>query len=399
VVGSEDVSLSGGTASFADKNVDAGKSVTATGLSLSGADAGNYELASTSASTSADITAATLTGSITANNKPYDGTTTATIATRTLNGVMGSDDVSLVGGTATFAGKNAGSGKSVTATGLSLSGADAGNYQLASASAATTADISARPLTVSATGVNKVYDGTTAATVTLSDDRVSGDVLSTSYATASFADKNVGNKAVNVSGVSITGTDAANYTVNITGSTLAEITARTLTVSATGVNKAYDGTTTATVTLMDDRIDGDELTVSYTTASFADQNAQIGKLVSVSGISVSGTDAGNYAANTEASTVADITGITLTVVGITAQNKVYDGTTVATLNLDNALVNGVVSGDDVAVVADGAAGAFADAEVGIGKLVTVSGLTLTGADAGKYTLTQPTTTADITPVQ
>jgi hypothetical protein len=162
------------------------------------------------------------------------------------------------------------------------------------------------------------------------------------------------------------------------------------------VNKAYDGTATATVTLMDDRIDGDELTVSYTTASFADQNAQIGKLVSVSGISVSGTDAGNYAANTEASTVADITGITLTVVGITAQNKVYDGTTVATLNLDGALVNGVVSGDDVAVVADGAAGAFADAEVGIGKLVTVSGLTLTGADAGKYTLTQPTTTADIT---
>jgi hypothetical protein len=124
---------------------------------------------------------------------------------------------------------------------------------------------------------------------------------------------------------------------------------------------------------------------------------QNGKVVSVSGISVTGTDAGNYIANTEASTVADITGATLTVVGITAQNKVYDGTTVATLNLDGAEVIGVVSGDDVTVVADGVAGAFADAEVGTGKLVTVSGLTLTGADAGKYTLTQPTTTADITP--
>jgi hypothetical protein len=162
------------------------------------------------------------------------------------------------------------------------------------------------------------------------------------------------------------------------------------------MNKVYDGTTTATVTLMDDRVEGDDLTVSYTTASFADKDVQNGKLVSVSGISVSGTDAGNYTADTEASTVADITGATLTVMGITAQNKVYDGTTVATLNLDGAVVIGVVSGDDVTVDANGVAGAFSDAEVGTGKLVTVSGLTLIGADAGKYTLTQPTTTADIT---
>src|SRR5207245_1281271 len=161
--------------------------------------------------------AATLAGSITANNKTYDGTMTATIATRTLSGILGSDDVSLVGGTANFANKTVGSGKSVTATGLSLGGADAGNYQLASTSAATTANITARTLTVSATGVNKVYDGTTAATVTLSDNRVSGDVLSASYTNAVFANKNVGTgKTVSVSGISVTGTDAGNYTVNTT---------------------------------------------------------------------------------------------------------------------------------------------------------------------------------------
>jgi hypothetical protein len=218
-----------------------------------------------------------------------------------------------------------------------------------------------------------------------------------SYATASFADKNVGTgKTVSVSGISVAGAAALNYTVNPTATSTADILVRTLTVTAVGVNKVYDGTTTATVTLMDDRIDGDDLTVSYTTASFADKDVQNGKLVSVSGIAVSGTDAGNYTANTEASTVADITGATLTVVGITAQNKVYDGTTVATLNLDAAEVVGVVDGDDVTVVVSVAVGAFADAEVGTGKLVTVSGFTLIGADAGKYTLTQPTTTADIT---
>jgi hypothetical protein len=59
----------------------------------------------------------------------------ATITTRTLAGVTGSDDVSLVGGTASFADKNVGAGKTVTATGLELSGADAANYQLASSSA------------------------------------------------------------------------------------------------------------------------------------------------------------------------------------------------------------------------------------------------------------------------
>jgi len=77
----------------------------------------------------------TVTGSITANSKTYDRTTAATIATRTLSGVVGSDNVSLTGGTATFSDKNVANGKTVTATGLSLSGTAAGNYQLASTSA------------------------------------------------------------------------------------------------------------------------------------------------------------------------------------------------------------------------------------------------------------------------
>src|SRR5206468_2170544 len=128
----------------------------------------------------------------------------------------------------------------------SLSGADAGNYQLGSTSAATSAEITARTLTVSAAGVNKVYDGATAATVTLSDNRVSGDDLTASNTTAEFADKNVGTgKTVSVSGISVTGADAGNYTVNTAATTAADITARALTVSAAGVNKVYDGTTAA----------------------------------------------------------------------------------------------------------------------------------------------------------
>src|SRR5207247_3876577 len=106
----------------------------------------------------------------------------------------------------------------------------------------TTAAIAARPLAVSATGVNRAYDGTTSATVTLSDNRVTGDSLTTSYGSASFADKNVGTaKTVSVSGITVTGTDAANYTANTTASATADITNRSLAVSATGLNKTSDG--------------------------------------------------------------------------------------------------------------------------------------------------------------
>src|SRR5207244_7508811 len=114
-------------------------------------------------STTAAITQATVTALITANSKVYDATTSATISSRSLSGSIGSDDVSLSGGTATFASKTVGTVKTVTATGLSLSGADLANYQLVSSTATTTADITARALLVSATGVNKVYDGGTSA--------------------------------------------------------------------------------------------------------------------------------------------------------------------------------------------------------------------------------------------
>src|SRR5207302_2197894 len=137
----------------------------------------------------------------------------------------------------------------------------------------TTANITAKALTVTAAGINKVYDGTTTATVTLSDNRVSGDVLTDSYATATTANKNIGTaKAVSVSGISISGTDAGNYSVNTTTSTTADITARALTVTATGQNKVYDGTTAAAVTLSDDRVSGDVFTDSYTTATFTDKH-------------------------------------------------------------------------------------------------------------------------------
>src|SRR5262249_15071345 len=110
---------------------------------------------------------------------------------------------------------------------------------------------------------------------------------------------------------------------------------------------------------------------------------------------LAGGDAGNYIL-TQPTTTADITAATLTVTGITASGKVYDGTTDATLDTSGATLVGAVSSDKATLGLSGAGGTFDTKDVGAGKAVSVSGLSLTGADAGNYVLAQPPTTADIT---
>src|SRR5205823_6453074 len=92
---------------------------------------------------------------------------------------------------AAFADKNVGTAKTVSVHGISISGTDAGNYTLLNTADSTTADIAARTLTVSATGVDKVYDGNDHADVILSDDRVADDVFTDSKTSSVFDDKNI----------------------------------------------------------------------------------------------------------------------------------------------------------------------------------------------------------------
>src|SRR5439155_2593636 len=117
-------------------------------LSLSGADASNYTVNPTAATT-ADITAIALTGTITADSKTYNGTAAATVHGSLGAGVVTGNAVSLAVTGAAFDTKDIGVGKPVSAN-LSLTGADAGNYTV-NPTAATTANITAAPLT--ATGV------------------------------------------------------------------------------------------------------------------------------------------------------------------------------------------------------------------------------------------------------
>ena len=97
-----------------------------------------------------------------------------------------------------------------------------------------------------------------------------------------------------------------NY-ANASGTVNDRIGQAPLTVTAAGVSKMYDGTTTATVVLSDNRVLGDNLTDSYTQASFTSTGPGTSLPVSVGGIAVSGPDAGNYALqNSTANTTASV---------------------------------------------------------------------------------------------
>ena len=108
--------------------------------------------------------------------------------------IVAGDTVSLIGGTATFANKNVGTGKTVTLAGATLTGADEGNYSARPRSRTTTANITPKPITGSFTAANKVYDGNSSATVLTSDPNgdVGGDAVSLTAARRRSTNKNVG---------------------------------------------------------------------------------------------------------------------------------------------------------------------------------------------------------------
>ncbi len=159
--GSETVTVSGTAAALASK--DAGSYTTTVSYTLAdgsnGGLASNYSLASSSG-VSAAITAKQVTISgLAASNKVYDGTVSASVSNwGSVSTGVGSETLTLNHGAASFDTANAGTGKTVTATGYSLangSGGLASNYQLTSTSATTTANVEKAPLVVTADNKTK----------------------------------------------------------------------------------------------------------------------------------------------------------------------------------------------------------------------------------------------------
>ena len=108
------------------------------------------------------------------------------------------------------------------------------------------------------------------------------------------------------------------------------------------------------------------------------------------------TDTATYASGITAQVPLTVDRKPLTVTGVTAVNKAFDGTAVATLDVAAATLVGIVGSDAVTLDTSAAVGAFASPDVGANRAVVISGLALAGVDRGQYTVVQPAASATVT---
>jgi YDG domain len=489
ILSTDVVTLTGG-ATFSSVNANNTIAINTSSLTLGGADAGNY-FALPIVGLTGNIIAKplTITG-LAANNKVFDGTTTASLSgTAVLNGVVSGEEsnVTLTGSpTATFVQSAAGNGIAVTVSGYSLSGSGSNNYSITQPTGLT-ADITAAPspsitsaltasatygvastsyfitatnsptsyiatglptglsinkstgeisgtptdvaglpfsVTISATNLggtgtatlvytvspkvltitsptvpNKVYDRTNVATITGNlSGIVPGDNV-TLNGTGTFSQVNVGSGLAVTSTSTLSGTDASKYSLTQPTGLTGEIVVKPLTVSGASVtSKVYDGN--STLTLVGATLNGilspDVVTLAGG-ATFSSSNVGNNIAINTSSLILGGADAGNYFALPIVGLTGNITAKPLTITGLTANNKVFDGTTTASL-FGTAVLNGAVLTDNVSL--SGTANAtFNNRNIGTVKPITITGYSLTGLQSGNYSVSQPTgLTANITPL-
>ncbi|MBC7884177.1 MAG: choice-of-anchor I family protein [Saprospiraceae bacterium] len=396
LVNGDVISITGG-GTYASSNVGNDINITPL-LVLVGSNSTSYTLSQPNG-LSADINpkVLTITG-LTANNKLYDGTTTAFLSgTPMLVGVISGDtpNVSISGSyVANFIDPNVGIAIPVIVSGYTLSGSASGNYSLTQPSGLS-ADITSLPspvITSVLTAIATYGEVAPMYTITATESP-------TSYNASGLPD----GLSVNTSNGEITGTPTGlpgvfNVLISATNSggtgnaTLVyTINPKTLTVNnASADNKIYDRTNTATIsgsTLSG--IVGSDLVTINNSATFASVN--IGTSIMVNSTqTLSGIDAPKYSLTLPSGLTADITPKILTIQGAVAQNKIYDGNTTATIT---GTLTGVISPDIVTLTLSGN---FATSAVGNGIVVTSTSI-IEGVDVGNYMLTQPTgLTANIT---
>lgn len=259
----------------------------------------------------------------------------------------------------------------------------------------TNATNTVNPKALTITGItanNKPFDNTTTATLSgtpVLQGIVTGDeanVVLGGTPMANFNDVAVGNnKPVTVTGYTISGPAAANYTLTQPTGLLASIEPsglqdQTITFGALapvtyGV-APFNLTATAT----------SGLTVTYISSdtNIATISGSLITVVGVGTVTITAEQAGNgsYNAATDVTQQLLVNPKGVTIANAQAQNKPYDGNTTAVIT---GTLSGVINNDAVTL---NLSGNFDDANIGNNKPVT-STSTLSGTHAARYVLQQP----------
>jgi hypothetical protein len=236
------------------------------------------------------------------------------------------------------------------------------------------------------TADDKIYDGTTAATGSFTTNAIAGDVVVVLY-TANFDTKDAGeNKTVSFTGLHLqTGGDNDNYTITTTtGSATAKITKRPLSITLLDKSKNYG------------QLDP-VFEASYNSTEFGGMGFGAGDDVTTLGnlriYRLQGNDVGSYPIRyqifdeknhnyiiTMIEGTFTIEPKAITISNLSANDKIYDGTTDATGTIT---ISGILLEDDVQ-----AAGTFTfvDKNAGASKALNVTEITLTGDSRNNYTI-------------
>ncbi len=269
------------------------------------------------------INAKELTVTATAKSKIYDGKTDATVESIGLTGVVEGDKVSLNqnGMTAAFENASAGTGKTVTVSGLTLDNNEKGNYTLPK-SVTCKANITKASGSGSVMLDGWIY-GETAKTPVPTSSTNGTDNVTYQYRAKNAAETDQWQNTAPK--------DAGEYTVKATfpaNDNYEEVTAtynftispKELTVNAAIQNKTYDGTNKATFDgepTLSGVVSGDNVTLTKGTPTFS--NVNVGKNINISfapAFSISGDAASNY-------TLTQPTNITANIDSYTAEGTEY----------------------------------------------------------------------------
>ena len=394
-------------AAYNSKDVAGANTVNYTGVALGGADAGNYSLDAVAQGTGTITRRALTFDAVAAQTKTYDGNTNADAAqfSATLGNIVAGEEnsVSATAAGAEYNDKNVTAANAVIYTGVALTGTGAGNYSIAD-TAQGKGTITKRALTLgTVTAQTKIYDGTTAADAgkfsAALTNAIAGDSVAATATGAAYNSKNVAAAStIGYTGVALSGADAGNYSLAATTAQGAgTITARELTLgTVASQSKTYDGTRAADASkfsaALNNAVAGDNVTAAAAGATYNDHNVAAARTIDYTGVSLGGSDAGNYSlAATAAQGEGRITPkeLNLALANGARFDKTYDGTANVAQSLTkgtNYNLNGFVTGEGTDIELSAVTGKYADKNAAADKAVTFDGLTLTGTGAANYVL-------------